>query len=213
MSTRPALRTIRHAAWGAVALLGALVLATGAGWLLTDGPGRSTTGRVAEDAGPGIGGPFEMVDHRGRSVTERDFAGRPMLVFFGFTSCPDACPTTLADMSRWLEALGPDASRLSALFVTVDPERDTPEQMANYLGAFDSRIVGLTGTAAQVEAMGRAWRVHRSKVPTAEGYTMDHTSFVYLMDARGSFAGTINAMNQGEETAVAKLRGLLERRA
>ena len=205
------LRAIRWASWGVVAVTGFLGLAAGAGWLVTDGPLGQNPVVAGEATTVPIGGPFAMTDHHGRAVTEQAFAGRPSLVFFGFTHCPDVCPTTLADAGRRLEALGSDADRLAVLFVTVDPERDTPAQLAAYLEAFDPRITGLTGTPAQLAAMAATWRAHYRKVPDERGgYTMDHTALTYLMDARGRFAGTIDP-HESDEVAAAKLRGLLAR--
>ena len=208
-----ALRAVRWAAWGAVAVVGVLGLAAGGGWLVMDGPFGHDP--VVADTGAGakvpIGGSFAMTDHRSRAVTEHAFAGRPSLVFFGFTHCPDVCATTLADAGRRLEALGSDADRLAVLFVTVDPERDTPAQLAAYLEAFDPRITGLTGTPAQLAAMAATWRAHYRKVPDERGgYTMDHTALTYLMDVRGRFAGTIDP-HESDEVAAAKLRRLLAR--
>ena len=206
-----ALRAVRWAAWGAVTVVGVLGLAVGGGWLVTDGPlGRDP---VVADTGATvpIGRSFAMTDHRGRAVTEHAFAGRPLLVFFGFTHCPDVCPTALADAGRRLEALGSEADGLAVLFVTVDPERDTPAQLAAYLEAFDPRITGLTGTPAQLAAMAATWRAYYRKVPDKQGgYTMDHTALIYLTDARGRFAGTIDP-HEPDEVAAAKLRGLLAR--
>ncbi len=211
MSTRPILSRVRYAAWGAVALLGALVLAAGIRWYSVDRSGVLVLDLTA-GAAPAIGGPFAMTDHRGQPVTERDFVGRPMLAFFGFTHCPDIYPTTLADMGRGLEALSPDASRLVPPFVTVDPERDTPEQLANYLGSFDPA----SSISPERHRRSRPWHVRG--MPTIarlrpEGYSMDHTASVYLRDAQGRFAGTINTRIEDEETALAKLRSLLQRQA
>lgn len=201
------LRVIRYGAWGGVAVLAFLLLAVGAGWLVTDGP----LGRRADGA-PGavpIGGPFSLTDHRGRAVTERDFAGRPAAVFFGFTHCPDVCPTTLGDLTALMEALGPDAERMHWLFVGVDWERDTPEAMAGYLEAFDRRIVGLSGTEAQIAEAALSFRVYYRRVPLeGGGYTMDHSASVFLLDAQGRFAGTIDR-KESEEVALQKLRLLL----
>lgn len=202
------LRVIRWVAWGAVVVVGFLAVAIAAGWLVTEGPlgRRVATGPVSLE----LGGPFRLTDHRGRMVTDRDFRGRPVAIFFGFTFCPDVCPTTLADMTTFIEELGPDADRLHWLFATVDPERDTPEQLANYLALFDPRIVGLTGTPAQIGEAARAWRVSYRRVPLeGGGYTMEHSASVFLMDARGRFAGTID-YKESAEVALAKLRMLLE---
>jgi protein SCO1/2 len=204
------LRTIRWVAWGAVGILGFVLLATTGGWLVSDGPLGPR--RVA--TGPqslAIGGPFSLTDHRGRAVTERDFRGRPMAVFFGFTYCPDVCPTTLTEMAGFIEALGPDADRIQWVFVSVDAERDTPQALASYLEAFDHRITGLTGTEEQIAAAARAFRVYYRRVPLESGsYTMDHAASVFLLDAEGRFAGTLD-YKESERVALEKLRLLLGR--
>lgn len=156
-----------------------------------------------------IGGPFEMVDTQGRTVTQDDLQGRPVLMFFGFTHCPDVCPTTLYEVSNWLDGLGEDAEELLAVFVTVDPERDTPEAMERYLRAFDPRIVGLTGTNEQMAEMAEAYRIYYRKVDLeGGGYTMDHTASVYLFDEDGGFFGTID-YHEAQDAAMAKLERLV----
>jgi protein SCO1 len=142
----------------------------------------------AETAAVPIGGPFELVDQDGRVVTERDFAGRLMLVYFGYTFCPDVCPTSLQTMSVALEQLGDDADDLAFLFVTLDPKRDTVAQMNAYVGLFEPAPTGLTGTAEQIAAAARAWRVYyRLHDDGGEDYLVDHSSFVYLMDREGRY--------------------------
>jgi protein SCO1/2 len=159
--------------------VGLAVLATAA--VLTLSPSR-------EQGVAAVGGPFALVEHDGRAVTERDFLGKPFLVFFGFTRCPDVCPTTLFQISEILGATGPRGRGLRALFVTVDPERDTPDALKTYLSSFDDRIVGLTGTPEAVAAMEKAYRAYARKVPLKDGdYTMEHTGVVYLIDGRGRF--------------------------
>jgi protein SCO1/2 len=149
-----------------------------------------------------VGGPFALVDHNGRAVTEKDFAGRPFLVFFGFTHCPDVCPTTLLQLSEMLKATGSTGQNLRALFISVDPERDTPEAMKSYVSSFDERIVGLTGDRASVDAAIKTFRAFARKVPTSGGdYTMEHTSAVYLMGADGQLIGTVNLNRPPEEAA------------
>jgi protein SCO1/2 len=148
-----------------------------------------------------IGGPFELTDQDGRTVGDRDLKGRPFLVFFGFTHCPDVCPTTLFEVSEVLRALGPEADRVNALFVTVDPERDTPGQLKDYLSSFDPRLRGLTGDAAAVAAMTKAYRVYVKKVPQENGYTMDHTAIVYLMDKDGRFVAPFNLKRRAADAA------------
>jgi protein SCO1 len=156
-----------------------------------------------------IGGPFELVDQNGRTVTERDLKGRPFLVFFGFTRCPDICPTTLFEVSEIMRALGKDADRVGALFITVDPERDTPAALKDYLSSFDPHLSGLTGEPAAVAAVAKAYRVYFKKVPLDQGgYTMDHTAIVYLMDKDGRFVSPFN-LKRTTEAAAADLRRYL----
>jgi protein SCO1/2 len=157
----------------------------------------------------GIGGPFSLVDHRGKAVTERDYLNKPTLVFFGFTQCPDVCPTTLLDITNRLNELGTNARRLNALFITVDPERDTPAQLAAYLSSFHDQITGLSGTSENVAQVVKAFRVVARKVPLADGgYTMDHTASVYLLNSGGGFVGLLN-YQEPEATARRKIQRLL----
>ena len=156
-----------------------------------------------------IGGPFKLTDQNGRTVTERDLKGRPFLVFFGFTRCPDICPTTLFEVSEIMRALGKDADRVGALFITVDPERDTPAALKDYLSSFDPHLSGLTGEPAAVAAVAKAYRVYFKKVPLDQGgYTMDHTAIVYLMDKDGRFVSPFN-LKRTTEAAAADLRRYL----
>jgi len=142
----------------------------------------------AETSAVKIGGPFQLIDTEGRPVTEKSLLGKPTAIFFGFTYCPEVCPTTLAEMTATLKELGRDADKLNVVFVSVDPERDTPAQMKLYLSSFDPRIRGFTGTSEQVDAAAKVYRVYHQKVPTeGGGYTMDHSSAVYLFDRRGNF--------------------------
>jgi protein SCO1/2 len=156
-----------------------------------------------------VGGPFRLVDHNGRTVTEADFAGRPFLVFFGFTHCPDICPTTLFEISETLNRLGPAADGAAALFITVDPARDTPERLKQYVSSFHPRIYGLTGTQDEIDAVVNAYRAYAKKVPLEGGdYTMDHTAFVYLFDRDGRFVAPFN-LRRGFDAAAADLRRYL----
>jgi protein SCO1/2 len=156
-----------------------------------------------------IGGPFRLVDHDGKTVTDQDFKGKPFLVFFGFTHCPDLCPTALFEMSEVLRRLGPDADKVRALFITVDPERDTPAVLKDYLSSFEPQIRGLTGEADAIAAALKSYRVYARKVPLDRGgYTMDHSIFVYLMDKDGRFVGTFN-LKRPPEQAAAELRKYL----
>jgi protein SCO1/2 len=162
------------------------------------------TGRTpAPIAGPSaIGGAFQLVDQNGKSITDKDLKGHPTLIFFGFTHCPDICPTTLFEVSEIMRELGKDADRVKALFVTVDPERDTPEKLKDYLSSFDPHLTGVTGDMASIAAMGKAYRVYFKKVPLdGGGYTMDHTALVYLMDKEGRFVAPFNMKRRPEEAA------------
>src|SRR3984893_9422698 len=159
-------------------------------------PGRADLGSAA------IGGSFTMIGQDGRVVTNADLAGRPYLVFFGYTHCPDLCPTALFDISAVFKELGPD-KKIAALFVTVDPERDTPDILKTYLENFDSRIIGLTGDSPATEAIAKAFRVYAKKVPGEKSgdYTVDHTGIVYLMDRRGKFVSAFNLQRPPQQAA------------
>lgn len=156
-----------------------------------------------------IGGPFQLVDTTGRPVTEKTLLGKPTAVFFGFTYCPEVCPTTLTELSAALNALGRDADKLNVVLVSVDPERDTPEQMKLYLSNFDSRIQGFTGTPQAVAQAAKAYRVYYKKVSMDGGdYTVDHSSAVYLFDKKGRFVEPI-AHGAPHERVVAQLKKLV----
>ena len=138
-----------------------------------------------------IGGPFSLVDGSGKRVTEQDYRGRYMLVFFGFTSCPDVCPAGLQLISAALEKIGKKADRIAPIFITLDPERDTPEKVASYVKNFNQRIVGLSGSPDDIAKVAKAYRVYYQKVPTEGGtpgnYSLDHSSIIYLMDPNGEY--------------------------
>jgi len=161
------------------------------------------TGRTpAPIAMSAVGGPFHLVDQNAKPITDQDFKGQPFLVFFGFTHCPDVCPTTLFEVSEIFRALGPDAKNIRAMFVTVDPERDTPAVLKDYLASFDPRIICVHGDEAAVAAAEKSYRVYAKKVPTdGGGYTMDHTAIVYLMNKDGRFVAPFNMKRRPEEAA------------
>jgi protein SCO1 len=183
------------------AFLAGLVVCFGAVLIVTGQLSAPVAQQIAA-----IGGPFKLTDQNGNQVTDKDMKGRPFLVFFGFTHCPDVCPTTLFEVSEILRALGPDADRTHALFITVDPERDTPAVMKDYLSSFDPHLSGLTGDAAAVAAVAKAYRVYFKKVPLDQGgYTMDHTAIVYLMDKQGRFVAPFS-LKRTAEAAAADLR-------
>jgi protein SCO1/2 len=157
-----------------------------------------------------LGGRFELIDHNGKPFSSGTLAGWPYAIFFGFTNCPDVCPTTLLMMSNVLAKLGADADRLKVLFVTVDPERDTPEQLRTYLSSFDQRIVGLTGSAEEIAATAKAWDAFYNKLPEDKGgYTIVHSAYVYLMDRDNRLVDTLNFQDD-ESVQVEKLRKLLK---
>ncbi|MCG6207847.1 SCO family protein [Rhodopseudomonas sp. HC1] len=149
-----------------------------------------------------IGGPFQLTDQNGQTVTEQSLKGKPTLIFFGFTHCPDVCPTSLFEISQVLQALGKDADRVNAYFISVDPERDTPAAMKNYLSSFDPHLKGLTGTREATDKIEKSYRVYAKKVETKDGdYTMDHTALIYLMDKAGNFVSPFNLKRKPDEAA------------
>ena len=153
-------------------------------------------------ASSAIGGPFRLTDQNGKAITDQDLKGHPFLVFFGFTHCPEVCPTALFDISEILSKLGPDADKVNALFVTVDPERDTPAALKDYLASFNPRLIGVGGDADALAAVAKAYRVYYKKVPLKDGdYTMDHTAIVYLMDKNGTFVSPFSLKRRPEDAA------------
>jgi protein SCO1 len=149
-----------------------------------------------------IGGPFQLLDQDGRAVSEQDFKGKPFLVFFGFTHCPEICPTALFEIADVLRKLGPDAARARALFITVDPERDTPEALKRYMANFEPQMRALTGDAAAIAAVTKSYRIYAKKVPLeGGGYTMDHSAMVYLMDKEGRFVAPFSLKRRPEDAA------------
>jgi protein SCO1/2 len=174
-------------------IAGAAAIAGVAFYALESGPGAP--------APSAVGGPFALTDMNGRPVTNKDYEGRPVLLFFGFTRCPDVCPTALAEMSAVFEALGPQA-KINALFVSVDPERDTPASLKDYLSSFDPRIVGLWGDPQTTREVMKSFRAFAAKVPLKDGdYTMDHTAIVYLLDKKGRFVNALNIARDPRDIA------------
>ena len=179
---------------GLVLFLSVFMYATGQ----FGGPGTAT---------PAIGGSFKLTDQNGQPISDDDLKGKPFLVFFGYTHCPDVCPTTLFEVSEVMRSLGKDADRAKALFVTVDPERDTPAVLKDYLSSFDPNLIGVTGDEAALNTVEREYRVYAKKVPTGKDgdYSMDHSAVVYLMDKRGRFVAPFKLDRKPEEAA-AELR-------
>lgn len=183
-------------------LVGILVLmAAGVGWLTYDW-------YFAGEEQGAYGAPFTLIDHNGAEITEKAFQGHPSAVFFGFTNCPEICPTTLYEMDGWLKQLGDSGKDIGAYFVSIDPARDTPEVLKLYVTNVSNRVVGITGEQAKVEEMAKAFGIFFRKVETGGGeYTMDHTASVLLLDKKGDFAGTI-AYGENPDSAAAKLKRL-----
>jgi protein SCO1 len=178
------------ASFAASLLIGLLVMMWGLGGV------RGVTAPAA------IGGPFQLTDQSGAIVTEKSLQGRPTLIFFGFTHCPDVCPTSLFEISEVLRAMGKDADRVNAYFVSVDPERDNDAAMKDYLSSFDPHLKGLTGDPEAVAKVLTAYRVYAKKVPLKDGdYTMDHTALTYLMDRDGKFVAPFSLNRKPEEAA------------
>lgn len=182
-------------------VLGVLMLGATAFFTLRD---RSVSVPVTAT----IGGPFALIDHNGKAITHRDLEGRPTLIFFGFTHCPDVCPTTLMEINKVFEVLGPQA-KVAALFMSVDPERDTPALLKDYVSNFDSRIIGVTGPRESVDATLKTFRVFARRTKgEGDSYSVDHSSLVYLMDKQGRFATAFN-LQQSPEQAARALRPYL----
>ncbi|NVP56434.1 SCO family protein [Mycoplana rhizolycopersici] len=198
------MKTIRIALWIAIALLAGLL-----GWLTLE------LNRADEKLAEGpFGVPFTLVAQDGSPITEKAFAGKPTALFFGFTHCPEVCPTTLFELDGWLSKTDPDGTKMQAYFITVDPERDTPEIVQNYVSNVSKRITGISGPADKVMDMVKGFRVYARKVPVDEKqpdgeYTMDHTASVFLLDRDGRFRGTI-AYGENPDVAVQKLENLIK---
>lgn len=163
----------------------------------------------ARDFAQAFGGPFTLTAPDGSVVTEATLAGKPYAIFFGFTRCPDVCPTSLARMARLRKQLGAEGMKFNIVFVSVDPGHDKPADIGNYVALFDTPILGLTGTDAQLEQIKKGYGVYAAKVPQPGGdYTVDHTAVIYLMTAEGEFAGTIDH-HESDQIALAKLKRLI----
>jgi protein SCO1 len=161
------------------------------------------------EGAPVLGGPFALKDQAGNPVSDETLRGKPFALFFGFTNCPDICPTTLSDIGTWLTGLGPDADKIRFAMVTVDPERDTVPVLKTYMSAFDPRILGLTGSQANIDQIVQNYRVYARKVDQGGGsYSMDHSAAVYLMDARGRYWSVVSR-GETEAGAVAKIKKLI----
>lgn len=205
MASTDAFKKIRVVAWAAVA-----ALAVVSGMLVLGEMHKAQQGSM-----PGavrIGAPFELTRTDGTRFSSAALAGKPYAIFFGFTHCPDICPTTLLEMTSHLKTLGDRRNALNVVFVSIDPERDTPEHLKLYLSAFDPAIIGLTGTPTEIAAVAKSYRAIYEKVPSKDGkdYTMNHTASVYLMDRGGRLASTM-LFEEPEETRNKKIENLLTR--
>lgn len=159
-----------------------------------------------------IGGPFNLVNHQGEPITQADILGRNHAIFFGFTNCPDVCPATLLEAASWLKDLGSDAEKVDFYFFSVDPVRDTPEVLQDYVNAFDPRITGVTGDEDEMTRTVKAYRAYAKKVKTGDqpdDYTMDHSASVMMFNSNGDFKGTIS-FGENDEVALEKLRRLVK---
>ena len=156
-----------------------------------------------------FGGSFTLTDMRGQPISDQDLRGKPAVVFFGFTHCPEVCPTTLFELNGWFKELGDEGKDLRGFFFSVDPERDTPELLGQYISNVTDRVTGITGDPEKMAEVVRNWRIYAKKIPTDEGkdYTMDHTASILLINAKGGFEGTI-AYGENHDTAIAKLKRL-----
>jgi protein SCO1 len=185
----------------AAVLLGGLVI-LGAGVFLGLAHRDSPRGAAGTLLASAIGGPFRLVDQNGGAVTDADLKGKWSLVYFGYTHCPDACPTALNDIAVALDELGPKRGAVRPVFITVDPERDTPEVLKAYVTAFDTPILALTGTPEEIAHAAKSYRVYYAKHPEAGGdYSMDHTSVIYVMDPQGRFTASFTHESSPEEIA------------
>jgi protein SCO1 len=193
-ATPPSQRPPRTFVLAVIGLLVAVLLLGAGGFLWLTG----ITG------GPNIGGPFTLVNDNGKTVSNRDFLGKYMLVYFGYTYCPDVCPTTLNSIAQAMGKLGAKANQVQPIFITVDPQRDSPAVMKRYVSAFSPSLVGLTGTPAQIAAVAKEYRVYYAKHVTGPGpndYSMDHSSIIYLMGPDGRFIAPIAANDSGAQMA------------
>jgi protein SCO1/2 len=184
----------------AAALAGLLVLATGL--LLFVGYRDNPRGIAGTALSSVIGGPFQLVDQNGRTFTDADLKGKWHLVFFGYTHCPDVCPTTLNELALAIDRLGTRRDKVGIVFITVDPERDTPEALKSYVASFDAPVAALTGTPEQVAQAEKAYRVYSAKRPTSGGdYDMDHSAVIYVMDPEGRFTATFTPDTGADQVA------------
>jgi protein SCO1 len=194
---------LRRIRWILYAAIVACLALTGVFWLRTGGMNVVQRGSAGISAAVAVGGPFSLLDDHGQPVTDQTWRGRWMLVYFGYTFCPDVCPTELQTIAAALEKLGPQAKAVVPLFITIDPERDTPAALANYVKLFDDRLIGLTGSPDQIASVARAYRVYYAKVTPKDSisYLMDHSSFIYLMGPDGKLRSLFRPGESAQELA------------
>jgi protein SCO1/2 len=196
------MRTVRWIAYGLVVVL---VAAAGLAWVQRGGLVGLSAARigVSVPGGVSVGGPFSLVNAEGKTVTDADFHGRFMLVYFGYTFCPDVCPTELQMITNAMDQLGKDAARVAPIFITIDPERDTTKVIGEYTKLFSDKLVGLTGTPAQIAAVAKAYRVYYAKASSSQSssYLMDHSSFIYLMGPDGKLSALFGQGTTAKELA------------
>jgi protein SCO1/2 len=191
-------RLLRYALWALIAILCGFLVFTYV---------NARNGGNAQAVQLGV--PFNLTDQNGAPITDAAFKGHPTALFFGFTHCPEVCPTTLFEMAGWLKTLGDEGKDLRVFFISVDPERDTPDVMKGYTSAFTDRITGITGNPQEVEKLLKGWKIYAKKVPTENGdYTMDHTASVMLLDRDGRLKSTID-YKESADVALKKLRLLI----
>jgi protein SCO1/2 len=186
--------------------LAGLLTGAGLGMLALRAPSAIPEGQTQVTGKPSVGGPFSLVDQTGKRVTEKDFLGRYMLVFFGFTHCPDICPSGLQVMSAALDKLGARGNDIVPIFITLDPERDTPDKLASYVKSFSPRLVGLTGNDSEIAATAKAYRVFYQKVPDQQDptqYSVDHSAIFYFMGKDGTLLAPIPHTTDVDQLALA----------
>lgn len=205
------LRTIRNISWGLVLIM-TMAFAGYVGWS-TFGPQQQppTAKEVSQSL---IKSEFELIDHRGRTVTANEFLGKWQLVFFGYTFCPDVCPTTLSTVAEAMDILGKDADSVVPLFISVDPDRDTPEILAEYVQAFHPKLIGLTGSVDQVRSAASSFRVYFAKASQnddQEDYLMGHSGFIYLMTPTGTYEEVFSHDRDTPETIAAAIKNRIQK--
>ncbi len=196
---------LRGTALATVLTLGLIVTVTGCS-RQPEASGNGAT--TSQRAGPG--GPFKLVDTQGRTVTNETLKGKPYAIFFGFTRCPDVCPTTMARMELLRKRLGTEADKMNVVFVSVDPEHDKKEDIASFLSMFDAPVIGLTGDPAELKRMEKSFKIYVERVPLPNGdYTIDHTARILLFDRDGQFVDTMDA-KELEAQAITRLKRLID---